>query len=268
MPVSILILADNNERDLPACLESVGWSDDVHVLDWFSSDRTAEIAVNSGARVTQRKSVDAAVSLNAALDEAPFKYPWLLLLEPNERVTAGLEAELKLMVYHRGPERAYHIRRRQLPPGRVKDGKQNQLANLRFFSWDSVRYVGGNRAVPVVDGPTGELEAPLDHLPLAGGVSSWLEDSESPTKRRAEKIQHHASSPHPAHVDRLERTEEDRAKPDSGTRLSEHPAEAIPTYTKLIRNLAAWIKQPGSDKPDQGSDPADTSSSGGPIKPC
>ena len=42
--ISVLILTLNEERNIEACLESVSWSDDVHVLDSGSTDRTVEIA--------------------------------------------------------------------------------------------------------------------------------------------------------------------------------------------------------------------------------
>ena len=44
MDVSILILTLNEEKNLPGCLESVAWCDDVVILDSMSSDRTADIA--------------------------------------------------------------------------------------------------------------------------------------------------------------------------------------------------------------------------------
>ena len=37
--ISVLILTKNEERDLPAALASVAWSDDVHVFDSHSTDR-------------------------------------------------------------------------------------------------------------------------------------------------------------------------------------------------------------------------------------
>ena len=55
MSVSVLILTLNEELNLPDCLESVSWSDDIVVFDSFSSDRTVEIAKTAGARVVQRK---------------------------------------------------------------------------------------------------------------------------------------------------------------------------------------------------------------------
>lgn len=52
--ISILILTKNEERDLPGCLQSVSWSDDVQVYDSNSTDRTVEIAKSANATVTQR----------------------------------------------------------------------------------------------------------------------------------------------------------------------------------------------------------------------
>lgn len=175
MPVSILILTHNEELDLPDCLQSVGWSDDVHVFDSFSSDRTLEIAANHGAQIKQRVFDSHAAQMNAALDTVPFKYPWLLVLNADERVTVGLAAELKLMIDHTGPEMAYRIRRREHLWGRRLKHDPVDPYHVRYFSWDSVRYVGDGRAVALVDGLVGTLEAPFDHFPLAKGVAPWLE---------------------------------------------------------------------------------------------
>jgi glycosyltransferase involved in cell wall biosynthesis len=174
MPVSILILTHNDEFDLPGCLQSVNWSDDVHVFDSFSSDQTLRIAATHGARVTQREFDCQASHMNAALDSVPFKYPWLLVLNADERVTAGLAAELKLMQYHTGCEVAYRIERREHVWGRRLKRNREESHHLRYFSWDSVRYVGEGLAVALVDGLIGTLEAPLDHFPLAKGVEAWL----------------------------------------------------------------------------------------------
>ena len=50
--ISVLVLTRNEQQDLPGCLRSVAWSDDVHVYDSMSTDRTLEIARQFGAKVT------------------------------------------------------------------------------------------------------------------------------------------------------------------------------------------------------------------------
>jgi glycosyltransferase involved in cell wall biosynthesis len=74
--ISVLILTLNEEANLPACLESVKWSDDIVVFDSFSTDRTVEIARTAGARVIQR-AFDNERDHRAASLRLPFKYPWV-----------------------------------------------------------------------------------------------------------------------------------------------------------------------------------------------
>ncbi len=85
--ISVLILTKNEQRDLPECLESVAWSDDVHVFDSYSTDDTVKIAEAAGAKVTQRVFDNYAAHRNAAMTEVTFKYPWLFLLDADERPT-------------------------------------------------------------------------------------------------------------------------------------------------------------------------------------
>ena len=53
-PISVLILTKNEEQDLPGCLQSVSWADEIHVYDSFSEDATIAIARDHGALITQR----------------------------------------------------------------------------------------------------------------------------------------------------------------------------------------------------------------------
>jgi glycosyltransferase involved in cell wall biosynthesis len=44
LPISVAILTKDEEANLPDCLASLDWCDDLHVIDSGSSDRTVEIA--------------------------------------------------------------------------------------------------------------------------------------------------------------------------------------------------------------------------------
>ena len=65
--ISVLILTRNEQRDLPDCLASVSWSDDIHVFDSHSTDNTVEIAKAAGAQVHTRTFDDYATHRNAAV---------------------------------------------------------------------------------------------------------------------------------------------------------------------------------------------------------
>jgi len=69
--ISIIILTKNGESDLPSCLDSLKWSDDIHILDPGSEDRTIEIAKNCGVNINSNLFVSFGKQRNYALDKIP-----------------------------------------------------------------------------------------------------------------------------------------------------------------------------------------------------
>ena len=66
--VSVIILTKNEERDLPACLESLRWCDDIHILDSGSTDGTRDIAKAHGASVLSNEFQSFGIQRNWAID--------------------------------------------------------------------------------------------------------------------------------------------------------------------------------------------------------
>ena len=81
-PVSILILTLDEEDNLPRCLASLKWCDDVVILDSGSKDATQKIATDRGARVVERPFDNYAAQRNFGLKEIAYKHPWVLMVEP------------------------------------------------------------------------------------------------------------------------------------------------------------------------------------------
>lgn len=94
MGISVLILTLDEEVNLCGCLDSVAWSDDVVVLDSLSQDRTVEIARQRGVRLYQRAFDNYANQRNFGLRDIPYKHPWVLMLDADERVPADLKDEM------------------------------------------------------------------------------------------------------------------------------------------------------------------------------
>src|SRR5437016_2752751 len=92
--ISILILTLDEEENLPACLESLKWSDDIVVLDSFSNDKTVDIAKAAGARVIQRQFDNWAEHQNWALENISFKHRWVYYSDADEIVTPELREEM------------------------------------------------------------------------------------------------------------------------------------------------------------------------------
>jgi len=75
MNVSVLILTCDEAINLPDCLSSVGFSDDVVVLDSGSIDDTVELAESAGATVLNRPFDNYAAQRNFGLSH-DFKHDW------------------------------------------------------------------------------------------------------------------------------------------------------------------------------------------------
>jgi len=91
--ISVLILTRDEEQDLPGCLDSVAWCDDIHILDSESTDATVEIARQRGASITTRRFDTYAAQRNAGM-QLPFRHNWVLVLDADERATPELSAEI------------------------------------------------------------------------------------------------------------------------------------------------------------------------------
>src|SRR6202521_1486645 len=131
--ISVLILTKNEEQDLPACLASVGWCDDIHVYDSCSVDRTLEIAQAAHAQTTQRRFDDWSCHQNWGLANIPFRHPWVLYIDADERVTAALAASIQQAVRNPGDKVAFRIQRRDFWGDRWLKHVQASSFYLRLF---------------------------------------------------------------------------------------------------------------------------------------
>jgi len=93
--VSVLILAKNEEKNIADCIESVkSFADEIIVIDDFSTDKTAEISKNLGAKIFQRAlNGDWSSQRNFAIQQAACD--WIFMIDADERATLELCAEIK-----------------------------------------------------------------------------------------------------------------------------------------------------------------------------
>lgn len=98
IPVSVIVLTLNEERNIVNCLESLSPFAEVFVVDSNSVDRTCEIARDMGAvpvnftwnRQYPRKK-------QWSLDNLPFSYDWVLYVDADERVSDALAEEIRAL---------------------------------------------------------------------------------------------------------------------------------------------------------------------------
>ncbi|QFY42528.1 glycosyltransferase family 2 protein [Candidatus Methylospira mobilis] len=179
--ISILILTKNEEHDLPGCLQSVSWSDDIHVFDSHSSDDTVAIAARAGAHVTQR-DYDNHLPFGGhegehrtwGLRNIPFKYPWIFVIDADERMTPELAAEAGAAVANAGEQVAFSVQRRDYLFNTWLKHAVPTPFNIRLFKPDRVCYERFTNPAIKVDGEIGDLKAYFKHFPYSKGMSHWV----------------------------------------------------------------------------------------------
>lgn len=173
--ISVLILTRNEEQNLPGCLESVRWSDDIHVYDSKSTDRTLEIARDYGATITVREFDNWSSHQNWGLRNIPFKHPWVFYLDADERPTPELCTNMLRAVETPGEYVAFEVQRRDFFLNTWLRHVQATPYYIRLFRPECVIYERLVNPVSVVSGPIRRLEGYLDHYPFSKGLSHWID---------------------------------------------------------------------------------------------
>lgn len=194
--ISILILTKNEQQDLPGCLESVAWSDDIHVFDSMSTDETAAIAVRFGAKVTQRDYGECKLSFggdesahrNWGLRNIPFKHPWVFVIDADERMTPVLVKAVNEGVKSPGVFVAFRLQRRDFFLGTWLKHVQTSPFYMRLFRPEKMRYERLINPVSIADGPVGQVSGYLDHFPFSKGIGHWVDRHNSYSRFEAQQL--------------------------------------------------------------------------------
>ena len=188
LPVSVLILTKNEEQNLPGCLQSVSWADEIHVYDSFSEDATIAIARDHGALITQRVFDNWAEHQNWGLRNIAFKHPWVFYLDADERVTTALVQGIAQAIEKPDSYVAFQILRRDFFQGCALTHVQTSPYYQRLFRPEKMRYERLVNPVSLPDGPVGKVEGFLNHFPFSKGISQWLERHNSYSSFEARQI--------------------------------------------------------------------------------
>ena len=95
LPVTVIILTYNEEKNIEKCLKSVfGWVSDIVIIDSHSNDRTVDIAKKYTDRVYLHQFENYAKQYNWALQQVPLKTEWIFRLDADEVATSELSDEL------------------------------------------------------------------------------------------------------------------------------------------------------------------------------
>lgn len=194
--ISVLILTKNEQQDLPGCLASVVWSDDIHIFDSMSTDDTVAIAEKFGARVTQRDYGECKLSFggdesahrNWGMKNIPFKYEWVFVIDADERTTPKLVKAMNEAVRTPNDCVAFRTQRRDYFLGTWLKHVQTSPFYIRLFNPSYVHHERVINTVTIVNGRIGELAGYLDHFPFSKGLGYWVERHNSYSRFEAQQI--------------------------------------------------------------------------------
>ncbi len=163
LPVSVCIITRDEEGNLPDCLASVRWADEVVVVDSRSTDRTREVASAAGARVIERDFPGHVEQKNFAVEQA--KHDWVLCLDADERLSPGLAASVQGALEDPGGRDGFECARLTFHCGRpIRHGGWYPDRKLRLFDRRKGSWGGRNPHDHVeVQGAVGRLEGDLLH---------------------------------------------------------------------------------------------------------
>ncbi len=139
--ISVYIIAFNEAEKVRATIQSVLWADEIILADSWSTDGTAEIATQLGAKVVQIDFKGFGDLRNQAL--AACSGPWIFSLDADERCTPEAAQEIRAICDNADSADAYFIPRRNYFMGRwVKHSgwypnyRQPQLFRKGHLSYD------------------------------------------------------------------------------------------------------------------------------------
>jgi hypothetical protein len=155
----------------------VKWSDDIVVLDSFSTDRTTEIAGEFNARVVQRKFDDWASHQNWANQNIEVKHNWVYYSDADEVVTSDLRDEMLAVIKaSNNSYSAYRLRYRNFFLGRwIRHCGIYPVWLTRLFRPDRVVWERLVNPAPKVNGKVGNLEGHFEHYSFNKGFDAWFD---------------------------------------------------------------------------------------------
>lgn len=161
--LSVALITKNEEANLARTLASVRWADEIVIVDSGSTDRTAEVGREFGAKVFVEEWQGFGRQKNSAI--AKCTGDWVLSLDADEEISAELGREIQALLGGNPDREAYFLPRKNYFLGRwIRHGGYYPDPKLRLFRQGRAKF--GERAVHETvqyAGQTGRLRGDLLH---------------------------------------------------------------------------------------------------------
>jgi glycosyltransferase involved in cell wall biosynthesis len=155
LPLSIVLITQNAAAQLPDCLASVAFADEVLLVDSGSEDGTPAVAARYGARVIAKEWLGFGPQKQFAVEQAA--HDWVLCLDADERVSPELAASIvRALAAPSAP--VYRMARRNRFLGRwLKHGEGYPDWSLRLFDRRQARWSDDPVHEKVLPAPTAQV---------------------------------------------------------------------------------------------------------------
>lgn len=177
--ISVVILTLNEEADLPACINSVKWSDDIHILDSGSTDKTIQIAREHHAATAVNPFESFGKQRNFALDQLNIKNEWILFLDADELVTEKFHEVMVNAVKNAGEEVAgfYCCWKMMLEGQWLRHCDNFPKWQFRLMRKGKARFTdfGHGQKEDIVIGKIEYIREPYLHYAFSKGWFHWIE---------------------------------------------------------------------------------------------
>lgn len=186
-PVSVVIIAKNEEKRIEDCLKSVvSWAQEIVVVDDLSTDRTVPIVRQYTDRVFQRAMDVEGRHRNFAYEQAT--QPWVLSLDADERVTPELAEEITQVTTQNLPHCCFAIPIKTFIGNQwIRGAGYYPAAKARLFRKGRFRYEEASvHPKAIYQGSCGLLKGDILHYSCQT-LEQWIAKFNRETTLEAEK---------------------------------------------------------------------------------
>lgn len=161
--VTATVITFNEAANIEAALASLGWADEIIVVDSESTDDTVAIARRFTDRVVVRPWPGYIAQKNFAAEMA--SHNWIFSLDADERVTPALADEVRAVMQQEPPHAGYRVPRVTFHLGRwIRSTDWYPDYQLRLYDRRRARWTGRHVHESVKgDGSVGRLQNDLQH---------------------------------------------------------------------------------------------------------
>lgn len=161
IPLSAAVITKDEERNLPGCLKTLSFADDIVLVDSGSTDRTVEIAKEFGCRVFVEGWKGFGPQKNSAVDKC--KHEWVLLLDADERVPHETKETIE-KVLEKPTAEAYRFMMKHFVHGKwIKHAGYWPDWHIRLVNKTKGSFLGMTHEKWVTAGRVCDLNAHIEH---------------------------------------------------------------------------------------------------------